>query len=225
MKTCTHCKQEKQFDDFRKDKHQKDGHTFRCKECLKNIYTSNNFPRKETGSKPCMHCKEIKQYSDFSRNKANSDGLMIWCKPCASKKQKEYRLKNPENWERQRQKNFVKWRETIGVDSSIKIRKKSGEGYINRQGYLSYKIKDHPCADKNGRVQASHLVIYKNTGKILKKGESVHHKNGMRLDNRLENLEIWSTSQPAGQRVEDKIEWCIDFLSEYGYKVEKIVDE
>ena len=40
--------------------------------------------------------------------------------------------------------------------------------------------------------------------------------NGDRLDNRIENLELWTTSQPSGQRVEDKIAWAKEFLAEYG---------
>lgn len=41
-------------------------------------------------------------------------------------------------------------------------------------------------------------------------------------DNRIENLELWTTQQPSGQRVEDKINWAINFLKEYGYEATKI---
>lgn len=34
-------------------------------------------------------------------------------------------------------------------------------------------------------------------------------------DNRLENLELWSSSQPSGQRVKDKVQWAIEILSLY----------
>lgn len=45
--------------------------------------------------------------------------------------------------------------------------------------------------------------------------ENVHHINGDRKDNHIENLELWSTSQPPGQRIEDKINWAIELLSIY----------
>ena len=43
----------------------------------------------------------------------------------------------------------------------------------------------------------------------------------IRDDNRIENLELWCKAQPAGQRVEDRITYYIEFLNTYGYKVAK----
>ena len=43
----------------------------------------------------------------------------------------------------------------------------------------------------------------------------MHHKNGDRLDNRPENLELWSTAQPKGQRVEDKLAFARRLLDLY----------
>lgn len=175
--------------------------------------------------KTCSSCRVIKDLESFVKKRSSKDGRTVQCKECVNAKTRERRKKNPTQWEIQKNRNFKKWREKIGVSVDVKPRRRlNGEGYISRDGYISYKLNGHPCADKNGRVQGSHKVWYEKTGHIPKKKiEHIHHKNGDTLDNRFENLELWTKDHPPGQRVEDKIPWAIEFLRQHGYEVIKNV--
>lgn len=89
--------------------------------------------------------------------------------------------------------------------------KSLGPAYIpfkDSNGYMVYK-------KNNKTIKVHREVMEEHLGRELLRHESVHHKNGDRSDNRIENLELWSTSQPYGQRIEDKIAWAKEILNTY----------
>lgn len=100
---------------------------------------------------------------------------------------------------------------------TAKPKRAEGTGRINSDGYVSVVCPDHPRAGTQGYVLEHILVMGQMLGRHLVEGETVHHKNGDRTDNRPENLELWATSHRSGQRVKDRIAFYIDFLSMHAW--------
>jgi len=102
------------------------------------------------------------------------------------------------------------------VQSTTPVRTVPGTGYVSH-GYRYVPVPRalrHLTNDETP-VAEHRLVMAQMLGRALTPDESVHHRNGDRLDNRPENLELWSRWQPSGQRLADKLRHAVELIGLY----------
>jgi len=151
-----------------------------------------------------MHAARIFRWGDPHMLKRNSPGKYKTCTVdgCDDKHYAKSYCKM----------HFGRLRKTGVVGTAERINAVRGESrFIVRGGYVGTY---HPVTKK--QTFEHRLVMEKHLGRLLEPHENVHHLNGDKQDNRIENLELWSTSQPRGQRIKDKIKWAKEILELYG---------
>jgi len=95
-----------------------------------------------------------------------------------------------------------------GEAAARRARAGEGDWRVTADGYMR--------RSRNGQLKLQHRVVMEiHLGRALWPDETVHHKNGVRDDNRIENLELWTSSHPSGQRVADKVAWANELLARY----------
>lgn len=101
------------------------------------------------------------------------------------------------------------WKRTGDPEDADKRRMRTRRHDNN--GYMMVRSEQ----SQSGWEAEHRLVMEQILGRPLTSAESVHHKNGVRDDNRPSNLELWARYQPAGQRVEDLLTFADEIIERY----------
>lgn len=110
---------------------------------------------------------------------------------------------------------------TCTLRARMKVRHKAKGGYV----YVWQPGHPRGASYKRRYVLEHTLVMEGILGRYLRSGENVHHRNGIRDDNRPENLELWIRPQPAGQRVLDILRWAKSIVAQYESEEDRLRPE
>jgi DNA-binding CsgD family transcriptional regulator len=96
---------------------------------------------------------------------------------------------------------------------------RGGGWWMTEHGYIQVTIPHGDpfasMANASGSIMEHRLVMARHIGRPLLAEETVHHKDGDRSNNGIDNLELFSSRHPAGSRVVEQIAFCLSFLATY----------
>lgn len=98
-----------------------------------------------------------------------------------------------------------------------------GDRKLTSDGYVTIYAPDHPMAQPSTGWAMEHRVVISDIlGRPLLPSEEVHHRSGVRTENRPDQLVLMSTSHPAGAGLRDTLDWCRRFIVENEAVAEKL---
>ena len=169
MKKCNECDKEKPLEDFGKDKHTKDGLNYLCKKC-RNKKARSRIKRKI--SHTCLKCKETRELDYYTHQRRKHD----FCFKCSPTE-----VQSGEVRPQSSRSNSGRWK---------------GGSYISSDGYRMVLCEGQYHPSGRQKYKKEHiLVMEQHIGRELDTckgggGECVHHIDGDKLNNSIDNLEL-----------------------------------
>lgn len=171
--------------------------------------------RKDTNGRQCSNCFEYKLWAEYNRNRAMTTGYHSICRICQKLVDLKNRVECPNCGDFMRRQS-TRCRKCNSGSGATNWK---GGRYIDEKGYVHIYLPEHPRSGKKGYMREHQIVMEKTLGRFLLPGENVHHLNGIRSDNEPDNLQLWETSQPSGQRVIDKLSYHRKMVKMYEDKL------
>ncbi len=199
------------FDSVKKEKNNRSCAWYLCK-CVCDKLTKVRGPQLRNGMVQSCGCrrkdhlydnlvgKKFNRWTVLRRDGKTKEGAALWECKCECGKIKKVRTHSL----------------IAGVSKSCGCLKFHGRFTRTKDGYVFIYKPRHPNSDKKNYVAEHVFIMSEHLGRPLLKGEIVHHKNGIRNDNRLENLDLRIKNRhPNGQSVNDLIPYWIEMLKRY----------
>lgn len=98
------------------------------------------------------------------------------------------------------------WRGGYGIDK---------QGYVRINRTLAQELYPDATLGNGPQLQIHRVVMSHHLKRPLYKDESVHHKNGIKTDYSIDNLELRARYHGKGQSVDDLRAWAIEILRRY----------
>lgn len=116
-------------------------------------------------------------------------------------------------------KHYSKWQKYGDPLGGYEEDGRSKEWHLNNNGYIFKFDPQSPHAGSNKLVYQHRFVMAEHLGRLLRSNELVHHINGDKADNKIENLELFVKGHPPGQRPEDLVAWAYEIIDLYAEEV------